>query len=219
MISIKSQEDIEIMRAGGGILARVLWQLSQKCVEGFNVKELDGQAKNIIREAGGEPSFKGYQGFPASICVSVNDEVVHGLPKNYVLMTGDVVALDCGVRYKGFHTDSAVTVGVGEISSQAKKLISVTQEALNVAISFVKPGVTTGELGEHIYNYIRPHGLGVVRDLVGHGIGRELQEEPMVPNVKITKGVRLEEGMTIAIEPMVTLGGANLILDENGITF
>src|SRR3989344_2999260 len=127
MISIKSQEDIEIMRAGGGILARVLWQLSQKCVEGFNVKELDGQAENIIREAGGEPSFKGYQGFPASICVSVNDEVVHGLPKNYVLMTGDVVSLDCGVRYKGFHTDSAVTVGVGEISSQAKKLISVTQ--------------------------------------------------------------------------------------------
>ncbi len=220
MIHIKTETEIETMRAGGSILARVLRALAEMIEPGLRVEELDVVAEQMIGEAGGSPSFKGYHGYPSSVCVSVNDEVVHGLPKEHVLRDGDVVSLDVGVFYGGFHTDSAITVGVGALSKDAQKLLSVTKASLELGIAIAKPGMTTGDLGCEIYEFISSQDLGVVRELVGHGVGRELQEEPMVPNFgKPGKGIELREGMTIAIEPMVTVGEEDVVLDEDSFTY
>lgn len=220
MIHIKTTEEIALMREGGRILARTLRVLSDKCESGVRVEDLDVLAERTIREAGATPSFKGYQGYPSSVCVSLNDEVVHGLPRDHVLVEGDIVSLDVGVFYKGFHTDSAITLGVGALSKDAQKLLSVTKASLELGIALVKPGITTGDLGHEIHALISSQGLGVVRELVGHGVGRDLQEDPMVPNFgRKGKGIELKEGMTIAIEPMVTLGEEDVMLDEDGFTY
>lgn len=220
MINIKTQEDIAKMRAGGAILARILRTLSGYVEPGFNTKEFNILADGLVREAGATPSFKGYQGYPASVCVSVNDEIVHGLPRDYTLKEGDIVSLDLGVFYEGLHTDSAITVPVGSISAPAKKLIAVTKEALAVGIDAAGPGITTGDLGYAIQQFVAEHGLGNVRELVGHGVGKKLQEEPMIPNFGSRgKGVELKEGMTIAIEPMLTIGTDKVVLAEDEVTY
>lgn len=208
------------MRAGGAHLARILRILAETAKPGVNVRELNTKAEQLISEVGGTPSFKGYNGFPASICVSVNDEVVHGLPRDYVINNGDVVALDVGLKYEGFHTDSATTVIAGASSKEAQELLSVTEGALQEGIAAVKPGMTTGDLGAIIGEYITEHKMGIVKELVGHGVGRELQEEPMVPNFgSAGEGAVLMEGMTIAIEPMVTLGSGHVVLADDGFTY
>jgi len=208
------------MRAGGRHLARILRILSEKVVVGFNTLDLEGLAQDLIKDAGGTPSFKGYHGFPASICVSVNDAVVHGLPKDYVVRSGDVVSLDLGLKYQGFHTDSALTVAVGDVGKDKLNLVAVAEGALAEGISIVKHGVTTGDVGNSIESYIKEHKMGLVTELVGHGVGSELQEDPLVPNFgKSGKGEELLEGMTIAIEPMITLGSGDVKLAEDGYTY
>lgn len=214
------------MRAGGRILACVLAELKSLAKSGVALAELDELAERLIREAGAKPSFKGYQPsgaakpYPASVCLSLNDEIVHGLPDNKILKDGDLLKIDLGVFYKGFHTDSAITIPIGNVSQRAQELMSVTEQALELAIKMVRPGVCLGDIGAGIEVFVSEHGFSVVRSLVGHGIGRELQEEPMVPNFgKPGTGVVLEEGMTIAIEPMVAVGKGQLILAADGFTY
>lgn len=208
------------MRAGGAHLARILRTLSEMVKPGVNLRELDSKAQVLIAEIGGMPSFKGYNGFPASICVSVNDEVVHGLPRDYVIKDGDVVAIDAGLFYQGFHTDSATTVIAGTHTKEGLELLSVTEAALKVGIAAVKPGMTTGDLGSVIGAYITEHKMGIVKELVGHGVGKKLQEDPMVPNFGVPgEGTELKVGMTIAIEPMVTLGKGHVVLADDGFTY
>ena len=226
MITIKTDVEIGIMREGGKILACVLVALKSLAKPGVALSKLDKLAEQLIREAGAKPSFKGYRPsgavkpYPASVCLSVNDEVVHGLPDERILKDGDLLKIDLGVFYKGLHTDSAVTIPTGNVSQEAKELISVTERALELAVKMVRPGVHLGDIGEVIQKFVASHNFSVVRDLVGHGIGRELQEEPMVPNFgKEGTGVVLEEGMTIAIEPMVAAGKGHLILAADGFTY
>lgn len=208
------------MRAGGKHLARILRTLANTVKPGVNLRELDAKAVQMISEAGGKPSFKGYNNFPASICVSVNDEVVHGIPRDYVIKDGDVVAIDAGLFYQGFHTDSATTVIAGTPTKVGQELLAVTEGALEAGIAAVKPGIKTGDLGAIIGAYITEHKMGIVKELVGHGVGRELQEDPMIPNFGVAgEGTELKEGMTIAIEPMVTHGKGHVVLADDGFTY
>jgi methionyl aminopeptidase len=217
---IKTEKEIQIMRAGGAHLARILRTLADSVRPGLNLLSLDAKAEDMIAEIGGTPSFKGYNGFPASICVSVNDEVVHGIPRDYVVKDGDVVAIDVGLYYQGYHTDTAATVISGTPTKGAQELLAVTQRALEEGIAAVKPGMTTGDLGAIIGAYITEHKMGIVKELVGHGVGRELQEDPMVPNFGSPgEGTVLKEGMTIAIEPMVTLGKGHVVLADDEFTY
>lgn len=215
MITIKTQEEIEIMAEGGKILASALKELKIKAVAGVTTKELDEFAENYILSCFAKPAFKGYANFPASLCVSVNDVIVHGIPNGYVLKDGDVVKLDLGVLYKGYCTDSAITVIIGNFPAQGgpasgwetQRLVKATQKALRLGIKKVKPGVTTGDIGNTIERFATDQNFGIVRELTGHGIGRTVHEDPEVPNYgKRGTGVELKEGMVICIEPMLTLG-------------
>lgn len=210
-ITIKSQEEINIMAEGGKILATVLKEMEKMAKPGVSTLELDRAAEALILKHGAKPAFKGYENFPFSLCASVNDVIVHGLPSDYRLKEGDVVGLDLGVLHKGYNTDMAVTVGIGEISFEAKRLLKVTEKALKIGIKKVRAGNTTGDLGNTIQRYIEDQGYGVVRDLCGHGIGKELHEDPQIPNYGARhKGVELKEGMVVCIEPMVTVGDYHL---------
>jgi methionyl aminopeptidase len=226
MIHIKTTEEIETMREGGKILASVLHELVSKVKPGLKLAELDELGEKLIKEAGATPSFKGYQAsgmaepYPNGICLSINDEIVHGLPKDRILQEGQVLTIDAGVYFKGFHTDSAITVGIGEISKENQKLIDVTRESLNIAINMVKPGVRLGDIGHAIEKCVKENKFSVIDGLVGHGVGRELQEEPIVPNFgKPGTLETLKEGMVLAIEPMVTLGKKNIILAKDGFAY
>ena len=207
-VSIKSKREIEIMREAGKILGKVLNELSAEIKPGMTTHRADQLGEEIIRSYGCIPSFLGYGGFPASICVSVNEEVVHGIPsKKRILQEGDIVSMDAGVIYKGYHSDAARTVAVGEISDDARRLIEVTKQSFFEGIKFAKEGCHLHEISNAIAAYNESHGYGVIRDLVGHGIGTQLHEDPQIPNfTQERRGIKLYEGMTLAIEPMVAAG-------------
>ncbi|HHT87585.1 MAG TPA: type I methionyl aminopeptidase [Clostridiales bacterium] len=219
-ISIKSDKEIELMQESGKILAKVLEELESYVRPGISTLEIDRKCYEIIESYGCIPSFLNYNGFPASLCISVNDEVVHGIPdKNHILKDGDIVGLDCGVIYKGYHTDAARTIPVGEITKEAKKLIEVTKQSFFEGIKFAKEGRHLHDISEVIQRYVESHGFSVVRDLVGHGIGKNLHEEPQVPNFKQkNRGPRLQAGMTLAIEPMVNAGRYDVYWMDNDWT-
>jgi len=209
MIQLKSQREIEIMAAGGRILAETVKLMEQSVKPGMTTAQLDTIAEDFIRShPGAVPSFKGLYDFPASICSSINNEIVHGIPsKKRVLFEGDVVSIDVGVQYEGYHTDSATTVAVGKISEESERLLQVTREALDAGVRAARAGNHLGDIGAAVQEIVERAGFSVVRDLVGHGIGTGFHEEPQVPNYgKSKRGIRLVPGLTIAIEPMVNVG-------------
>lgn len=207
MIVIKSSHEHQLMRQAGRIVAIVLKELEAKIKPGITTKELDVIADTTILKLGGIPAFKGYGGFPASICTSVNEEVVHGIPGNRVLQEGDIISIDAGAFYGGYCGDAARTFAVGEISPVAQKLLQVTKEALDMGIAMAKPGNRLTDIGHAIQTHVELNGFSVVRQFVGHGIGRKMHEEPQVPNFGPPgRGPRLKAGMALAIEPMVNTG-------------
>ncbi len=207
-VTIKSNREIELMREAGKILCQVHEELEKAIRPGISTKDIDRLGRELIKSYGCEPSFLNYNGYPAAICVSVNDEVVHGIPnKKHILHEGDIVSLDAGVIYKGYHSDAARTHAVGEISQEAKRLIDVTKESFFEGMKYAKAGNHLFDISRAIQKYVEANGFSVVRDLVGHGIGKNLHEEPQIPNFKqIGRGMRLQPGMTLAIEPMVNAG-------------
>lgn len=224
---IKTSEEIEIMRQGGAILSRVLGEVAARAIAGASTSELDELAERLMREAGGEPSFKGYKtrgaktAFPSTLCTSINDEIVHApATPSRTLKEGDIIGLDIGVRYKGYCTDMAVTVGVGKVSREAKKLMSVTRDSLVRGISVVKPGNFVSDIGKAVQAYVEHNGYSVVRDLVGHGVGKAVHEDPPVPNYfdKHLEPVELKPGLVIAIEPMVNAGDCEVRTLKDGWT-
>lgn len=220
MTIIKTADEIAVMREAGRIVAVVLQKMSEAVKPGMKTKQLNDIAdKEISKWSTARASFKGYQGFPASICVSINDEVVHGIPGNRILKEGDIVSLDFGIIYKGFQGDAAVTVGVGKISPDARKLMDVTEASLSEGISAAKDGGNLGDIGAAVQSYVEAHGYNVVREYSGHGIGRNMHEDPLIPNFgKKGEGIRLREGMTLALEPMVNIGTWRTRLNSNGWT-
>ena len=220
MISIKSPEEISIMAEGGKILAKIMQELGKEVRPGITTKHLDKVAEDLVLRYGGECSFKGYQGFPVCLCVSVNEGLVHCLPSERVLKEGDIVSLDLGVLYKGYHTDMAVTVAVGEVSAEAQRLIRVSKKALKRGIKKVRSGNTFGDIGNTIQRYVEGQGYNVVRDLTGHGIGKEIHEDPQIQNYgKRRSGPEIKEGMVFCIEPMVTVGDWKLRKAKDGYGF
>lgn len=220
MIITKSPIEIKAMREGGRILSKIMKQIVKAVKPGISTLSLDTKAEELIAKQGGKPAFKGYKGFPNTLCVSINDEVVHGIPKNDRLIEGgDVVKLDCGIRYNGYFTDMATTVVVGEVPKKVEKLIETTRQALDKGIAEAKIGNNLGEIGHAIEEHVTKAGFSVVRDLVGHGVGLSLHEEPKVPNYGEPKeGPTLEGGMTLAIEPMVNMGSYEIMVEEDGWT-
>ena len=207
-ISIKTEQEIDLMRQSGHLLAKVHEELHAALRPGISTYELDEIGEKTIRALGGIPNCKNYEGFPASVCISVNDEVVHGIPsRDRILQEGDIVSFDTGLVYKGYHSDAARTWGVGKISDEAQKLIDVTRESFFEGIKKAKAGNRLYDISAAIDAYIKPHGYGIVRELTGHGIGTSLHEEPTVPNYKQwRRGIKLKKGMTICVEPMITMG-------------
>jgi methionyl aminopeptidase len=206
-IIVKSEREVALMRRAGRIVGTVLDILSREVKAGMKTKELDAIAAKEVERLGGKPSFKGYHGFPANLCVSVNDEVVHGIPGERILREGDIVSLDLGAICEGFHGDSAVTVGVGEVALKAKELMATTEGALMAGIAAARPGARLGDISAAIQYYAEGRGYSVVREYTGHGIGRELHEEPQIPNFGPPgMGPVLKKGMVMALEPMVTIG-------------
>lgn len=217
-VTIKSPREIELMREAGRILAKTHEELAKNLRPGMSTWDIDHMGEEIIRSYGCIPSFKNYNGYPASICVSVNDEVVHGIPhKEHFLDEGDIVSLDAGVIYKGYHSDAARTYGIGEIDDDAKKLIEVTRQSFFEGIKFAKAGNHLNDISAAIQKYAESFGFGVVRDLVGHGIGSHLHEDPEIPNfARKRKEILLQPGMTLAIEPMITEGSYEVVwLDDD----
>jgi methionyl aminopeptidase len=210
VIQLKSPREIEIMAQGGKILGATVEMLRREVHVGMSTWQLDELAESFIRShPGATPSFKGLYGFPGSVCASINEEIVHGIPsRRRVLKDGDIISIDVGVKYEGFHTDSATTVGVGEIPDESKRLLDVTQQALAAGIAAALPNNHIGDIGAAIQAVVEASGFTIVRDLVGHGIGVGFHEEPQVPNYgKPRRGTKLAPGLTIAIEPMVNAGG------------
>lgn len=208
-VTIKSPREIELMRESNRILAEVHDALSKIIEPGISTKDIDTEGERLIRSYGCIPNFLNYNGYPASICVSVNEEVVHGIPnKKHKLKEGDIVSLDCGLIYKGYHSDAARTYGVGNISPEAQKLIDVTKQSFFEGIKMAKAGNFLYDISAAIDDYVTPHGYGIIRDLVGHGIGTSLHEDPQIPNFRQKRhGIKLEPGMTLAVEPMIAMGG------------
>lgn len=207
-VSIKSEREIELMRDSGKILAEVHAALGDAVKPGMSTLDIDRLGEKLIRSYGCVPNFLNYNGYPASICVSVNDEVVHGIPHvDHILQEGDIVSLDAGLIYKGYHSDAARTHAVGVISEEAKKLIEVTKQSFFEGIKMAKSGNHLYDISNTIDRYVSPFGYGIVRDLVGHGIGTKLHEDPQIPNfAQRRRGVKLQKGMTLAVEPMINLG-------------
>jgi len=207
VIVCKSPAELEKMRAANQLVARILDELAQMVVPGISTADLDTAAEDRVRAAGAEPAFKGYRGYPSTLCASVNEQVVHGIPSKRALVEGDIISLDMGVKLNGFYGDSAVTVPVGRVSEEATTLLRVTRESLEKGIEQVRLGGRISDIGHAIQKHVEAHGLSVVREFVGHGIGSALHEEPQIANYgEPGRGPRLAEGMTLAIEPMVNLG-------------
>jgi methionyl aminopeptidase len=224
-IIIKTPEEIARLKQGGPILADILRTVATRVRPGVTTKSLDDFARILIEQAGCTPAFLGYKPegadrpYPATLITSVNDEVVHGIPGDYVLREGDIIALDLGLRYQGVYLDHAISVPVGKISHQDQELLDVTEAALLEGIDAIVPGATVGDIGHAIERYVRSYKLGIVRDLSGHGVGRHIHEDPYIPNYgKAGKGAALKPGMVIAIEPMLTRGSEEVILMKDGYT-
>ena len=217
-VSIKTSREIELMRTAGKYLEEVHEKLAEHIKPGITTWELDKIGEEMIRSLGCTPNFLNYNGFPASFCISLNDEVVHGIPhKDHIIQEGDIVSLDAGLIYKGYHSDAARTHAVGEISPEAQQLIDVTRQSFFEGIKYAKAGHHLHEISAAIGAYAESFGYGVVRDLVGHGIGTSLHEDPQIPNfAQKRRGIRLEPGMTLAIEPMINMGRADVCwLDDD----
>jgi len=219
VIVLKSPAELAVMRRACQVAAAALAAVVEAVRPGATTRELDRIAEDRIRTLGGVPSFLGYRGFPASLCVSVNDEVVHGIPGRRRLREGEIVSLDLGAIVEGFHGDLAVTVPVGSISEDLRRLLQVTAASLEEGIRAVRPGGRLGDVSAAIQRYVERHGFSVVRDFAGHGVGRRLHEEPQVPNFgRPGNGVVLQPGMTLAIEPMVNAGASDVTVDPDGWT-
>lgn len=219
MIVCKSAAELEKMRTANQLVARVLDALRALVVPGATTGAIDAEAERLVRDAGAEPAFKGYRGYPATVCASVNHEVVHGIPGPRVLREGDILSLDMGVKLAGFYGDCAVTLPVGRISPDAERLLTVTQDALARGIAAVRVGGRVSDIGHAVQQHVEAHGYSVVREFVGHGIGAALHEEPQVPNYgPAGRGPRLAEGMVLAIEPMVNMGKAGVKVLADGWT-
>jgi methionyl aminopeptidase len=219
MVALKSPREIEVMRRSGKITSKVLTDLMKAARPGMTTLELDEMAENGIRGLGGVPTFKGYHGYPGSICASVNDEVVHGIPGPRVLQEGDLLSIDIGTTLDGYVSDTAVTVGIGAISAEAQSLLDVTQECLMVGIAQMQRGNRLGDIGAAVQTHAEKNGYGVVRELVGHGVGRAMHEEPQVPNYgKAGSGLELRTGLVLAIEPMITQGDYKVNILKDGWT-
>jgi len=222
---IKNKKELETLREGGKKLAEVLDLVSKKVAPGVKTEELDEYAEMLILERGGKPSFKNYSEggetpYPATLCTSINDEIVHGIPSNRLLKNGDILGLDIGMVFGGLYTDMAITVPVGDITEEAKKLINVAREALNNGISAIHNDVNIGDVGYAIQSYVESLGLNVVRELVGHGVGRGVHEEPEIPNWGVRgAGRTLKEGDVIALEPMVVAGSKKIKLADDKWTW
>ncbi|MDQ2865846.1 MAG: type I methionyl aminopeptidase, partial [Candidatus Eremiobacteraeota bacterium] len=205
MVTLKSAREIETMRRSGKITSKVLTDLMHAARPGVTTGTLDEMAERSIRDLGGVPTFKGYHGYKASICTSVNEQVVHGIPGGYVLRDGDLLSVDIGTTLEGYVSDSAVTVAIGNVSSGARRLLDVTQECLMLGIAQMRKGRRLGDIGAAVQKHAEAAGFGIVRELVGHGVGREMHEEPQVPNYGTAgAGIVLRPGLVIAIEPMIT---------------
>jgi methionyl aminopeptidase len=219
LIVLKSEDEIKKMAESCRIVAEVLEGIKKNIAPGVSTKEIDGFAESFIITRGAQPAFKGYRGYPASVCTSINEQVVHGIPSSQKLKDGDIVSLDIGVLYKGFYGDAAVTLPVGSVSSQARRLILVTEKALEAGMEKAVAGNRLSDISSAVQGCVEAEGFSIVRSFVGHGIGRELHEEPQIPNFgKPGEGPELRTGMTLAIEPMVNAGGWEVIILNDGWT-
>jgi methionyl aminopeptidase len=218
-MTLKTPGEVQLMDEANRIVHRVLEAMGRSIVPGVTSRELDRLAEKIIRDAGGVPAFLNYRGYPATLCISVNDVIVHGIPKDVPLKEGDIVGIDCGVLYKGYYGDAARTFAVGEIAAEAQRLLEVTEEALRRAVAQVRPGGRLSDIGHAVQRYAESHGFSVVREFSGHGIGTSLHEDPQIPNYGAPgKGPKLKPGMVLAIEPMVNAGSAGVRMDADGWT-
>lgn len=220
MIELRSEEDIQKMERAGSIVASTLQAIKEMVEPGLTTMDLEKKACRVIAESGGKPAFKGYRGYPACICASVNEQVVHGIPSvKRLLKEGDIVSIDLGVIYEGYYGDAALTVPVGEITPEAKRLMKVTLESLELAILNARDGARVSDIGHAVQSHVEKNGYSVVKHFVGHGIGKRLHEEPQVPNFgRPGRGPRLKSGMTLAIEPMVNAGGFDVAVLDDGWT-
>ena len=219
MIPIKTDEEIEVQRQSSLLVGKTLAEVAKLVKPGVTTAELDRVAESFIRDHNAKPGFKGYNGFPATLCVSVNDAVVHGIPGDQVLKSGDIVSIDCGVLMNGFYGDSAYTFAVGEVDEEVLMLLQRTKESLYLAIEQAVNGKRIGDIGHAVQSYTEGFGYSVVRDLVGHGVGRNLHEKPEVPNYgRRGSGTKLKTGMVLAIEPMINLGVKGVIQEKDGWT-
>ena len=217
MIRLKSEEEISLMKENALMVSKTLAEVGRNIEPGITNKELDAIAEKYIRSLGAEPGFLGYEGFPYTLCMSVNDVVVHGFPSGYKLKEGDIVSVDCGTIYRGYYGDSAYTFPVGKVSPRVQQLLDATKHSLELGIEQAVAGNRTGDIGEAVQSYCESLGFSIVRELVGHGVGRDMHESPEVPNYgRRGHGVKLHEGMVICIEPMVNAGRKEVYLDDNG---
>lgn len=219
MTVLKTPGEIQLMDEANRIVHRVLEAMGQSIVPGATPRELDRLAEKIIRDAGGVPAFLNYRGYPATLCISVNDVIVHGIPNDVPLQGGDIVGIDCGVLYKGYYGDAARTFAVGRIDPEAQRLLEVTEEALRRAVAQVRPGGRLSDIGHAVQKYAESEGFSVVREFSGHGIGTSLHEDPQIPNYGVPgRGPKLKPGMVLAIEPMVNAGSCGIRVDADGWT-
>lgn len=219
MIFLKSEEEVLLIKESAQVLGKAHAEVAKWIKPGVTTKQLDKIAEEFIKDHNGIPSFKGYNGFPAALCISLNDIVVHGFPSQYQLQEGDIISIDCGVKLNGFHSDSAYTYPVGNISPEVMNLLKRTKQSLYLGIEQATEGKRVGDIGYAIQSYVERFGYGVVRELVGHGVGRNLHESPEVPNYgKRGQGPKLREGIVIAIEPMITLGKRAVVQEKDGWT-
>jgi methionyl aminopeptidase len=219
VLYLKSDEEIAIIRNSGKILGKTHAEVAKEIKPGVQTAHLDRIAEQFIRDNGGVPSFKGYNSFPYSLCISVNSVVVHGFPSNYELQHGDIISIDCGVKHNGFHADSAYTYPVGNVAPETLDLLARTKESLSLAINQAIAGNRMGDVSFAVQSHVEKHGYSVVRELVGHGIGKSLHEAPEVPNFgKKGQGLKLQEGLVMAIEPMVNLGKRYIVQEADGWT-
>ncbi|WP_276497767.1 type I methionyl aminopeptidase [Pontibacter litorisediminis] len=219
MIIYKTEEDIELIRQSALILSKAHGEIARVIKPGISTLQLDKIAEEFILDNGGKPSFKNYNGFPYSLCISVNSVVVHGMPSSYTLNEGDIISVDCGVYKNGFHSDCAYTHAVGAVAPEVQKLLDVTKESLFKGLEKATVGQRLGDLSFSIQEHAEKNGFSIVRELVGHGIGRNLHESPEVPNYgKRGQGVKLQEGLVIAVEPMVNLGARHIVQEDDGWT-
>ena len=218
-VIVKSDHEIEIMRQAGKIVAEVLQKLKSEVRAGITTRELDAIALKEVTRRGATPSFKGYRGYPASICASINEEIVHGIPDERVIKSGDIVSIDFGAIYNGFQGDAALTVGVGKLDPKSAELIETTEGALGAGIAAVREGARLGDVSNAIQEYVESRGFAVIREYTGHGIGREMHEDPQIPNFGVAgQGLKLKKGMTLALEPMVCVGDWRTTVSSNNWT-